>query len=249
MQKILFSIILLLIYACSGSSPKKDSTKAEIPEQKQNPVENKEEPELIVHASKFRILPIDQSSEDPSLKLFVSKLRKIVRQKKLNEFVSCLDTGIVSSYGGGMYGIETFLEEWNLHQNSKESLLWNTMEKFLNLGGTWKNDQKTEFCFPYVQSDLLYPNLDFDWYVTAVCISSKTDVHKEANRYSEKIGLLSYEIVQILDKSEQFTKIKTIDKTISGYVSTNDLIYCASAYPVLEKINGEWKITSFAPYD
>ena len=62
MQKIIFSIILLLIYACSEPSPKKDSMKDEIPEQKQNPVENKEEEhELIVHASKFSILPIDQS--------------------------------------------------------------------------------------------------------------------------------------------------------------------------------------------
>ncbi|WP_300659796.1 hypothetical protein, partial [Fluviicola sp.] len=165
MQKNLFFIILLLIYSCSGSPQKKDVSKAIIQEQKHNPVENKEEdPELIIHPSKFRIVPIDQSSEDASLKLFVSKLRKIVRQKNLDEFVSCLDTGIVSSYGGGMHGIETFLKEWKLNQKPRESLLWNTMEEFLYLGGAWKDDKKTEFCFPYVQSDLLYPKLDFDWY-------------------------------------------------------------------------------------
>lgn len=251
MQKIIFSVILLLIYSCSGSSTIKDSTRVNTREQKQNPTENKEEkPELSIHVSKLHILPVDQSSEDQSLKLFVSKLRKVVNQKDLEGLIHCLDTGIVSSYGGGMYGIETFLKEWNLDQKPKESLFWNKMKAFLDLGGAWKDDKKTEFCFPYAQADRLYPNLDLDWYITAVCISPKTSVYEAADINSKKIGLLSYEIVQILDRSEQFTKIRTIDKTISGYVSANNLIHCAAAYPVLEKVEEEeWKITSFAPYD
>ncbi|MNU77866.1 hypothetical protein D3C71_674490 [compost metagenome] len=148
-----------------------------------------------------------------------------------------------------MYGIGTFLKEWKLDKKPERSLLWPKMKEFLNMGGAWKDNQKTEFCFPYSQSDRLYPKTDLDWYLTAVCISPKTIVYLEANLNSKKIGMLSYEIVEILERSEQFTKIRTIDKTISGYVSTNDLIYSASAYPVLEKTNGEWKITSFAPFD
>lgn len=252
MQKILFSIILLLIYACSGPSPKKDSTKAEIQEQKQNPVENKEkEPELIVHASKFRILPIDQSSEDPSLKLFVSKLKRIVRQKNLNEFISYLDTGIVSSYGGGEYGIPTFKTTWGLNENHQESGIWKLLDTYISMGGAWDDAKKERFCFPYVQSNLIHSTLklDLDCYFMVTCIKPQVIIYKEATIHSKKIGILSYEIVRATNVSGEFTQIETIDQTISGYVSTNNLIHCASANPVLEKISGEWKITSFAPYD
>lgn len=250
MKKVCFLILPFFIYSCSGpASSTKEVNHSKT--QKQESVENKKEkePELAVHPSKFRIVPVDQSSEDQSLQLFVSKLRNVVKQKDLNGLINCLDTGIVSSYGGGMYGIETFLKEWNLKQKPKESLFWNKMKVFLDLGGAWKDDKKTEFCFPYAQADRLYPKLDLDWYITAVCISPKTSIYEDADFNSKRIGLLSYEIVQILDRSEQFTKIKTIDKTVSGYASVNDLIHCASAYPVLEKTTGEWKITSFAPFD
>lgn len=226
--------------------------KAEIPEQKQNPVENKEEePELIVHASKFRILPIDQSSEDPSLKLFVSKLRKIVRQKNLNEFISCLDTGIVSSYGGGEYGIPTFKTTWGLNENPQKSGIWKLLDRYISMGGAWDDAKKERFCFPYMQSNLIYSqlNLDLDCYFMVTCMESQVIIYKEADLHSKKIGLLSYEIVNATKVSGEFTQIETVDKTISGYVLTKQLFRCSNGHPVLEKINDEWKIISFAPYD
>jgi hypothetical protein len=36
---------------------------------------------------------------------------------------------------------------------------------------------------------------------------------------------------------------------VTGFVKKNQLILSADSHPIIEKINGEWKITSFAPFD
>jgi hypothetical protein len=246
-------IILLVCCSCSGNQ-KKTSTKDKTGEKtSQNwDAETVSEPEeLKIHVSKYRILPIDESSEDRSLNQFVSKLKDIVKRKDLSRLIACLDTGIVLSYGGGMQGIEIFLEEWKLNTHPERSELWPKMRHFLILGGAWDTDKKDEFNFPYAQSDRFFEKIDFDfdWYVTAVCISKQTVVYQEPLTNAKKIALLSYEIVKIINRGDSFIEVQTIDKTISGFVKKEQIILSADSYPVLQKVNGEWKIISFAPYD
>jgi hypothetical protein len=92
-------------------------------------------------------------------------------------------------------------------------------------------------------------DFDFDWYVTAVCISPETNVYRKPLENAEKTALLSYEVVRILDRGDDFIQIQTIDKKVTGFVKKDRLILSADSYPILEKINDEWKIVSFAPYD
>lgn len=247
--------LLIILIGCSCSSKQKDHSARHKTEGKlleiQDVKAGVKPEELKIHATKYRILPVDQSSDEPSLKQFVSRLKGIVKRKDLPEFINCLDTGIVISYGGGMSGIKTFIEEWELNEHPERSELWLKMEQFLSLGGAWDSDKKDEFNFPYAQSDRFFKNmdLDFDWYVTAVCISSKTIVYQEPLPNTKKVALLSYEIVKIINRGDNFIEVQTIDKKISGFVKKEQIILSADSYPISQKISGEWKIVSFAPFD
>ena len=79
-------------------------------------------------------------------------------------------------------------------------MLWNELLRDLKLGGTFeKDDDGIYFCIPYVHSNkkLNKLNYDFEWYQTAVCISSLSKVFHEPNINSEVLGKLKYDIVEI----------------------------------------------------
>ncbi len=238
--------------SCSGNPNKvadKTTDKEQITETADANTNLKPE-ELKIHPGKFRILPVDESAEDKSLQAFVERLKKITKQKDTDGLITCLDTGIVVSWGGGMYGLETFLEEWKLNKQPERSKFWATMQRYMTLGGAW-DDNKKEFRFPYAQSNRFFQNMDFDfdWYVTAICISPETDVYQKPLPNAKKIALLSYEVVKIIDPGSNFIEIQTIDKKITGFVKSEQLILSADPHPILEKVNREWKIVSFAPFD
>jgi hypothetical protein len=121
------------------------------------------------------------------------------------------------------------------------------------LGGTWENDGGKYFCIPYTNSNKAFSkyNYDFDWYITAVCISPKVIVYEDPKISSKQVATLEYDIVEMDPgfMKADFTKIHTIDNKIQGYVKTTDLIYSAAPHLVIQKINNNWKITAFAPFD
>jgi len=253
MKRTVLSILLLtlLLISCSDKKSEKDIEKQEAKPPVDSTLKPTEETsELQIHESKYRILPVDESATDKSLHTFVTKLKEIVSRKDVPGLISCLDTGIVSSWGGGMTGVQTFLVESKLDMYPETSLFWSIMKRYLALGGAW-DDKKRIFRFPYAQCDRFIKDmdLDFDWYFTAVCISPKTIVYDKPASNSKKKAMLSYEVLKFTGSIDGFTKIETTDKKISGFVKEEQLIFSGEAHPILEKINGQWKITSFAPYD
>ena len=202
--------------------------------------------------SDYKILPIDESGSDHSLVEFINNLKIVVLRKDTSELFKSLDTAIIVSHGGGIYGINEFSKNWKLDKPDK-SELWPILNQILSMGGTWENDEDKYFCIPYAQSNKAFSKIkyDFDWYFTAVCISPEVTVYQEPNTTSKKLATLNYDIVEMdpdFMKSD-FTKIHTIDKKIQGYVKTKDLIYSADQHLVIKKIGDNWKITAFAPFD
>jgi hypothetical protein len=202
--------------------------------------------------SDYKILPIDESGSDLSLVEFISNLKKIVSRKDTSGLFKSLDTAIIVSHGGGIYGIDEFSKKWKLDELDK-SELWSILNKLLSLGGTWENDEGKYFCIPYTQSNKAFNNYnyDFNWYFTAVCISPEAIVYKEPNTTSKKLSTLNYDIVEMDPDfmKENFTKINTIDKKIKGYVKTTELIYSSDQHLEIKKLGGNWKIIAFAPFD
>jgi len=202
--------------------------------------------------SDYKILPIDESKSDPTLVAFINNLKKVVSNKDTSGLLQSLDTAIIVSHGGGIYGVKEFSKNWQLDKPDK-SELWTILNRILSMGGTWENDKGKYFCIPYAQSNKAFSKYkyDFDWYFTAVCISAKVTVYQEPKTTSLKLATLNYDIVEMdphFMKADS-TKIHTIDKKVQGYVMTADLIYSADQHLVIKKVDDNWKITAFAPLD
>lgn len=202
--------------------------------------------------SDYKILPIDESESDHTLVAFINNLKKAVSNKDTSGLFQSLDTAIIVSHGGGVYGVKEFSKNWQLDKPDK-SELWTILDRILSVGGTWENDEDKYFCIPYTQSNKAFSKYkyDFDWYFTAVCISPNVTVYREPKTTSAKLATLSYDIVEMDHEfmKADFTKIHTIDKKVQGYVKTTDLIYSADQHLVIKKIDDKWKITAFAPFD
>jgi len=92
----------------------------------------------------YKILPVDESGSDPTLVSFIKNLKNIATNKDTEGLFKSLDTGIVVSYGGGIYGIKEFSENWKLDIPNK-SELWPILNRILALGGTWEDDEDKYF--------------------------------------------------------------------------------------------------------
>jgi hypothetical protein len=246
MRQLLYIIFSLTFIGCSGNHKQADNNNLA---DTINP--NKEVINEPDHGD-YKILPIDESGSDPTLVTFITNLKKITSNKDTAGLFQSLDTAIIVSHGGGIFGIKEFSKNWKLDKPDK-SELWTILNQILSMGGTWENDEDKYFCIPYTQSNKAFSKYkyDFDWYFTAVCISPKVTVYEEPITTSLKLATLSYDIVEMDPEfmKADFTKIQTIDKKVQGYVRTRDLIYSADQHLVIKKINENWKITAFAPFD
>ena len=195
---------------------------------------------------RLKIQPIDESSKDSSLVNFISKLKNIINKQDTSSLFSILDSNIVSSYGGGLYGKVDFVDNWNLKSNSKE--LWYVLNKAVSLGGVFE-DNDTTFRMPYCQSDRFFQDTNIDWYELAVSVKPQVKVYEKNNKSSKIVGVLDYDILHVLDIGNNFIKISTTDSIIKGYVERNDIYFSAEYILILQKNNEMWKIKSFAPYD
>jgi len=203
----------------------------------------------------YKVFPFDESSNDPSLVDFLKKLKDVIKQKDTASLYCLLDTEVVVSYGGALYGKKAFVEEWRLNQ-PESSKLWNELSSKLKLGGAFEKEEDNQkiFRIPYASSNKAYGQLDFefDCFSTAVCINPKEPVHESSDPSSKIIGYLQYDIVQLNGSSGKgkLTKIKTYDNKIEGFIDGMSLIDCAESKLDLKKNkNGQWKIMSLAPFD
>lgn len=200
----------------------------------------------------YKIFPIDESGSDSSLVTFLNNLKKVVSQKDTAALFKSLDNSIVVSYGGEINGIKEFSKNWNLDQPGK-SELWGILSQLLSMGGTWENDEDNYFYIPYTKSNKAFSKFqyDFDWYFTAVCISSNTIVYPKPETTSPQSATLNFDIVEIDPEfmNDDFTKISTIDRKVKGYVKTSELLHSASPRLIVKKIGQNWKVTAFAPFD
>ncbi len=251
MRLIFYILFTLTFIGCGENKQKLDNKNLEDTINSDKEVNNVTKT-IEADQSDYKIFPIDESGSDPSLVAFITNLKKIVSNKDTTGLFKSLDTAIIVSYGGGIYGIEEFSKNWKLNKPDK-SELWKILSQILNMGGTWENDEGKYFCIPYAQSNKAFSKYkyDFDWYFTAVCISPKVTVYKEPKTTSKELSTLNYDIVEIDSDymKADFTKINTIDKKVEGYVKTSDLIYSADQHLVIKKIDDDWKITAFAPFD
>jgi hypothetical protein len=226
--------------------------------------------------TELKIYPVDESRQDSTLYKFVEILKEVIMNKDTSKLYNMLDENIISSFGGGIYGKQGFIETWEL-EKPDSSLVWGLMKRIIDMGGVFEEGGVTEstqdsmsFRFPYTTSTKLfepiykkYPYYDFDPYFTMICIKENVPVYKRPNKKSSFVGKLSYDVLCInynkkehykVDKTDgnrEWFYVSTLDKSTKGWILYNvDEIYFLAEYSlIIEKIKGEYKITGFFPYD
>jgi hypothetical protein len=203
--------------------------------------------------SKFKLLPQDESVNNPYLLVFIESLKKAVAKKDTHALFALFDPNITVSHGGGERGIEAFVKAYKLDQTGT-SPLWKMLHRQLHLWGVTENEgDRYYFCIPYTQSNKAYAQFDydFDWYHTAVCTVKESQIWSAPNEKSEKVALLSYDIVEMDPdfSPNHFTKIQSLDGSFKGFVKTADLAFTAEPHLEIVEIESEYKVVAYAPYD
>ncbi len=213
--------------------------------------------------SDFKIYPVDESKADTSLVVFIENLKNISLSKDTARLFKLFDKGIVSSYGGGLVGKKDFIFNWQLNKPDSTGL-WKLLVKIIQLGGVFDTmDNKRVFQLPYADANKFFrlkKDTFFEPYSTLVCIDKSVPVYAQPNENSSISKRLSYDIVTLdIEKTQQennnnrssdyWDYISTDYGRIKGWVK--DKYFWCIAYPrlVIEKINNQWIITSFAPFD
>jgi hypothetical protein len=223
----------------------------------------------------YKIYPVDETKNDTTITQFIEVLEEVISAKDTFRLYKMLDKNIVSSFGGGIYGKQGFIENWYL-ETPESSLVWKTMKRIIEMGCVAENGRvngttvdSVIFHFPYANANKLFdplqkknPEYDFNPYSTIICVKENIPIYKNPNNKSVIVDYLSYDVV-IMDygkskkqnlissnNSWKWIYITTIDQSISGWVLNNDDIYFLGDYSlILEKVNNEYKITGFFPFD
>lgn len=223
----------------------------------------------------YKIYPVDETKNDTTISQFVILLKEVISAKDTFRLYQMLDENIVSSFGGGIYGKQGFVETWHL-ENPGSSPLWETMKRIIEMGGVADKRgvlvttvDSMMFQFPYATANKLFkplhqknPEYDFDPYTTIICVKENIPINKNPNKKSAIVGHLSYEVLTMdyektnnkkiirSNKNWKWIYITTIDQSISGWVLNNDDIYFLGGLSlIIEKVKNEYKITGFFPFD
>ncbi|MEN9698887.1 MAG: hypothetical protein RLZZ301_85 [Bacteroidota bacterium] len=243
--RFIFTVVLSFLFSCGSSNQT-------APHKSLEAKPSEQEITSKAYHGAFKIYPSDESANDPTLLIFLKNLKKVVAKKDTSGLFKILDSEIVVSYGGALFGIKEFSTEWQLNFPN-QSKLWPGLKRILSLGGTFEDPDKHIFCIPYTHSDKAFNklNYDFNWYLTAVCISNHVIVYQAPKTKSTRLATLSYDVVEIIPEDDEsgFIKIQTLDKKVKGYVKEKDLILTSAPSLGIIKKGNNWKITEYAPYD
>ncbi len=113
MKRLLYIIFSLTFLGCGDSTKQADNNNVADTISSNNEVIDETD------QSDYKILPIDESESDPTLVEFINNLKKVVSNKDTSGLFQSLDTAIIVSYGGGMYGVKEFSQNWQLDKPDK----------------------------------------------------------------------------------------------------------------------------------
>jgi hypothetical protein len=156
-----------------------------------------------------KLLPVDESSLDPSLQEFRNLLTIAATNHDTEFLLTVLDRKVDNGYDIPQ-GVAEFERLW--HLDNPGSSVWYVLKTILAGGGTF-NESRTEFCGPYFVSQwrsvvLQLPEgtdtLDY------VAITEKdVAVRRDANKAAPVVTTLSYDVVKIVSEQD-------LDRTVPG---------------------------------
>lgn len=150
----------------------------------------------------IKLLPVDESSLDPSFQEFRNQLMIAVTNRDKGFVLSVLDPKVDNGYDIEP-GVKEFKRRWKLDE--PETTMWDVLTGILADGGSF-NETRTEFCAPYVVSQWdkvvrqLPEGTDTLGYlaIKGKDVAVRTDPHLTA----PVVATLSYDVVQYVSNSQ-----------------------------------------------
>lgn len=214
-----------------------------------NETENKP---TIPILEKLSIKPVEESKGNKTLTEFINLLKKTIDNRDVKTLYSLMDTNVISSHGGALYGFNDLEYFWGKPEGK---FLWDDINRIVNLGGAFQSGD-TLYRFPYCDVDRFFKDVkDQEWYSMCVCLRKGVPLYSEGSVSSDTVALMNYSIVHIYQLGENnppkgFLKVTSEENKIVGYVQQHEIYQTADyALDIEKQNNGTWKIISFAPYD
>ncbi len=168
-----------------------------------------------------KLYPVDEAAENPEFEAFRRELIAAAQAKDVDFIRRHTDETIRYTFGINK-GLDGFLRRWGLDTNPEESPFWDELLRVLELGGSFRNEEKTSLVAPYVFSE--FPE-DIDAFQHVAIIDKNVKVYAEPSADSEVLGTLTYSIVRVLERhfeSEEarrpiWLKVETFSGN-SGYI-------------------------------
>lgn len=244
----LFTLLSIIALSSCGQTGEQESKQSDSAHEESISKQSDYEKENHRPAYPRTIMPVDESEKDEKLNKQLTQLREIILQKDTSALFRMMDSNIVSSHGGAIYGYEGVKEVW------KNGGLWEKLDQIIKLGGVFDKDGK-EFRLPYCQDSHLYGSWGLDWYKAGAVIAPNTLLYSEADTASMVMDTLHYAIVETMnhyggEPDSGMLRVKPVGQPKEGYIRYSKF-YSTSDYMLIfeNQPDGNWLITSFAPYD
>lgn len=149
-----------------------------------------------------KLEPINESKQNAELRKTLQALLKVIENKDVEGLKGYVDTNIKISFGAE-YGINDFMEMWELDLKPEKSLLWQELKNAIVLGGTFDEDNRNAYYTPYTFTR--FPE-KYDAFEYAVITGNKVNIRSEPTTKGKVVAQLSHDVVKIVSYDRDFGK-------------------------------------------
>lgn len=204
-----------------------------------------------------KLRPVQQAHLDPSLQQFWKQLAMAARTRNFSFLEPHIDPHLRWTLGPDN-DLESFKRFWNLDKNPQQSVFWKELERVLNLGGAFINEDPNRFQAPYVSA--CWPE-EYDGFTHAAIVADNVPMRQTPEPNGKVIGWLSYDIVKLdLDQLSHAPRQKLQGEIYpwvqvstaqgqKGFVWGKYVRSPIDMRLMVEKIDGVWKLTCFLSGD
>ena len=160
------------------------------------------------------LLPVDESPGHPAFHRFYRKFQRAVEDRDAAFVLSVIDDRIKLDFGGGE-GRNEFIAQWK--PSRRDGPLWKELDRIVALGCALDKgeDGTPTFSAPYAFKR--WPEA-FDSFNYILVAGYQVNYRKEPGGDAAVIRLVSWEIMEVVEKSEgDWVKLRAHDGTV-GYV-------------------------------
>jgi hypothetical protein len=177
-----------------------------------------------------QLRPFDTTDQAPKFSLFREQLQQAVKERDGDFFRSRTKGANLS------FGMPVDLDE-RFHLDDPNDGFWKVMDRLMEMGGVWQADSEM-VVYPYAYA--AFPK-NVDAFTHDVVIGENVPVLQFANPESFEVGELNYDIVWVLERGEQYSRVRADDGT-SGYIESHYLYSPVDYRMGLALVDGRWAI-------